>query len=295
MDYTCKNCQKEFSTIKGLGNHRFQKHGIKPQVTYNEYILDGESYKCKCGCGETPKFLSITKGYRDYVKGHHSRIKNNWGHNPEAQKKSKETQRKMYENGDLVIWNKGLTKDDPRVHDYIEKMRNNPERNRKISELKSGTHHSEEAKNKLKKRAKERWSDPKEREKQSHRKMVWLRENDFTIKSSVEEKFNDMLQLLDLKENVNYERQYYVRDIKGFFDFKLFDTNTLIEVDGDFWHCNPKTNPKVIYEHQRKNLEKDEIKNKWCKENNVKLLRFWENDINNNPEWVIKEIKKHVT
>lgn len=288
MDYTCKDCEKEFSTIKGLGNHRFQKHGIKPQVTYNEYILNGESYKCGCGCGETPKFLSITKGYRNYVKGHHQRVKNNWGHNPEALRKSHETQKDMYQNGKLVIWNKGLTKDDPRVHDYIEKMRNNPERNRKISELKSGTHHSEEAKKKLKEAARIRWSDPKEREKQRYNRLEYFKSEKFKEKSQLEYNFEKILDLL----NLEYENQF---PLDGYlFDFKIKNKKILIEVDGDFFHCNPDVHGKPKHDIQENTIKNDKNKNKAVKSSEYHLLRFWENDINNNPEWVIKRLKEEI-
>lgn len=146
---SCKDCNKEFDSLKSLSSHRFQKHGINPKVTYDEYVLNGDSYKCACGCGEETNFLSIIKGYRDYVRGHASRVNNNWGHNPEAIKKSHETQKKMHASGEITIWNKGLTIDDPRVKDNIDKVMSNPNRGKNISKALSGVPKSDEHKKKL--------------------------------------------------------------------------------------------------------------------------------------------------
>ena len=38
----------------------------------------------------------------------------------------------------------------------------------------------------------------------------------------------------------------------------------------------------------------DNFKNNLCLENNIKLLRYWEKDINERPEWVISDLKKHL-
>lgn len=71
----------------------------------------------------------------------------------------------------------------------------------------------------------------------------------------------------------------------------------MIEVDGDFWYCNPKSKSKFSipeYSVQKKNIIKDEIKNKWCLNNDFILLRFWETGINNNPDTVIETLKKYL-
>jgi very-short-patch-repair endonuclease len=62
----------------------------------------------------------------------------------------------------------------------------------------------------------------------------------------------------------------------------------IIEVDGDFWHCNPINFPNADYITQQKNVIRDKEKNEWAQSNGYKLLRFWENDINNN----IKQVKQ---
>jgi very-short-patch-repair endonuclease len=290
--FICKECNKVYETLKGLSSHRFQKHKIKPQDTYDEYVLNGVKPTCNCGCGIVPKFLTITNGYRDYVHGHSSRVNNNWGHNPDAISKSHETQKKMYESGELTIWNKGLTIEDPRVKDNIDKVMSNPNRGKNISKGLTGVPKNDEHKIKLSNASKLRWLNPVEREIQSHKRMLWMSKNNYTVKSKIEDIINVILMSFGLKEDIDYERQSYVRDIKSYYDFKIFKYNTFIEVDGDFWHCNPNTkHNKPIYESQFKNLEKDKIKTNWCKENNYNLIRFWEYDINNNLDNVINTLK----
>lgn len=180
----CKICESEFDTIDSLRRHNSQKHNINAEQTYIDYVLGGVEPTCKCGCGEKPKYLGIDSGYRDYIIGHAARINNNWGHNPEAIKKSHETQKKMYESGELTIWNKGLNMDDERVKDNIEKIMSNPNRGKNISKKLKGIAKSENHKEKIKIAANVRWSDENEREKQSHRLISNLIKNNYRNKKT---------------------------------------------------------------------------------------------------------------
>lgn len=284
-NFKCIECDKEFTTIKGLSNHRFQKHQIRPQTTYNEFILKGDAPKCACGCGEEPTFLSITKGYREFIRGHASRINNNWGHNPQALKKSHETQRKMYESGELEIWNKGLTIDDPRVKSNIDKMLANPERNKKISKGLTGIKRSDEYKEKMSISQKKSWDNEEKRNKQRDNRINYIKNNP-NKESNLESRFKGILDGLGF----NYIFQY---EICGYmFDFYLKDFDIVIEVDGDFWHCNPNTKHKEpIYESQKLTMKNDKKKNDICNKCGIKLIRFWEDDINNNLNDVINTLK----
>lgn len=50
--------------------------------------------------------------------------------------------------------------------------------------------------------------------------------------SKLERYFEDeILKKLD----VEYERQFYAKDIKRYYDFFLTKLNVLIEIDGDYW------------------------------------------------------------
>lgn len=66
---------------------------------------------CGCGCNEKCDWVNGI-GYRKYKRYHHIRVKNPWGHNPEAIRKSAETRRKQYANGEREPWCKGLKKEE---------------------------------------------------------------------------------------------------------------------------------------------------------------------------------------
>lgn len=292
--YKCPECNIGFNKYSSLRKHRARAHKIPSEQTYIQFMLNNIVPTCKCGCGEKPKFLYEERGFCEYKTGHNSRVVNNWGHNPnfkEIKKKSAATQKKMFANGELVAWNKGLTKETSEsIRIGTEKM-NTPERARNLSKALTGVKKSPEHIKNTIKGLKKYWSDPKKREEKSHQRLLWMKENNHTVKSKTEEEFVKMIDIFDIK----YNRQYYVRDIKGYFDFYIKDKNILIEVDGDFWHCNPITKySKPKYTSQRKNLEKDKIKNEWCQKNNIKLLRFWENDIKNNRTQIIEQLIKEL-
>ncbi len=283
----CKECNREFESLDSLRRHSSQKHKINAEQIYIMYQLSGMTPTCKCGCGEPTKFLSIEKGFVDYKLGHAARINNNWGHNPDAIRKSHETQAKMYKSGELIIWNKGLTIEDPRVKDNVDKVMANPNRGNNISKSLTGVLKSDEHKEKLKQSQIKSWSNPIKREKQSIKTIDRLIKNNYrNKKSKLESKFELILNLL----GVEFIYQYRVES--GMFDFFIENKNILIEVDGDFHHSNPNSKHyNLNYPIQIKTMNNDIRKNKIAEDNNIKLLRFWEFDINNKPEEVIIRLR----
>ena len=128
MQHICKICNQELTNPQGLSAHCRLKHKMKAEDVYIEYFLNGIPPTCACGCGSQPKYMGIYEGFRNYIHGHISRVHNNWGHNHEVNKKSHETQKKMHQNGDLTIWNKGLTKEVDERLGYGQKISDNKER-----------------------------------------------------------------------------------------------------------------------------------------------------------------------
>ena len=290
MQHKCEICDKDFDSLWGLSSHNVKKHDVRPQETFIKHNLEGVSPKCKCGCGETPSFLGIKKGFRDFIRGHASRINNNWGHNTDAQKKSKDTQRRLYGSGELVIWNKGLTKDDDKRLDYGEKISNNLERNQKISKSLKGRKRPQHVLDSLDKGMREYWGKEENREKQRKTRSEYLKGYQYNNKTILESRFGELLESI----GVDFTFQH---TICGFnFDYYLPKYDLVIEVDGDFYHCNPIKYPNgPIYETQRNTVKNDNKKNKICESSEgLTLLRFWETDINNKPEWVIEELKKYL-
>jgi very-short-patch-repair endonuclease len=286
----CKECDREFESLDSLRRHRSQKHNINAEQTYIDYVLNGVEPKCKCGCGEKPKYLGIDAGYRDYIRGHAARINNNWGHNPDVIKKSHDTQRKMHSDGTLKMWNDGLTIEDPRVRNNIDKVISNPERGKNISKKLIGVEKSDEHKEAIRIAADLRWSNQEERDKQSERLISRLIKNNYrNKKTKLESDFENILNSL----SVLFKYQHQVSS--AIFDYLIIDKNILIEVDGDFHHCNPNSKHKIPkYPIQIKTVGNDFRKNLIAKDNNYKLLRFWETDINTKPEEVIEKLKNEL-
>lgn len=102
------------------------------------------------------------------------------------------------------------------------------------------------------------------------------------------------------KLEINYTQQFEAKDIGRFYDFHLKDKNNnslriLVEIDGTYWHTDPRVYDKPINPIQKRNKRVDEIKNKWALLHGFCLIRLWEYDIKNNPEKIINELKKHMS
>lgn len=79
-------------------------------------------------------------------------------------------------------------------------------------------------------------------------------------------------------------------------DGQYFPIDMLIEVDGDYFHSNPKFYKKEeLNPMQRHNKFVDNLKDRWAGLKCIPLIRIWENDIRNNPQKVINELLKYVT
>lgn len=117
-----------------------------------------------------------------------------------------------------------------------------------------------------------------------------------------------------------YIYQYEAKDIKRFFDFaltcyddveymyeekdgircvrqdgQLFPLDLLIEVDGSFYHSDPRvvSEDKITPMHKH-NKFVDGLKDQWAALHCIPLLRIWEYDIIHNPKMVEKEIEKYI-
>ena len=142
--YKCKFCDIELNSLDSLRIHSSKKHSMTSQQVYNEYILKGSTPLCKCGCNQEVPFITLQKGYREWIKGHVARVTNNWGHNKIAIDNSSNTRRNQFKNGERQVWNTGLTKEsDIRVANYsksgsISIQNNKHELQRRSSIMKKG-------------------------------------------------------------------------------------------------------------------------------------------------------------
>jgi very-short-patch-repair endonuclease len=288
--FICKICQKECNGINSLRSHSFQKHNISSEQIYINYVLKDLEPKCECGCEKKPPFISINKGFSRFIQSHHNRVvgKNNFHKNPKTHQKAIDTQKKNWKEGKYVGWWEDKSESTiKKIEGIKEKLRSNKDRGKKISEKLKGVPKTEETKHKISISQKKRYEDnPQLKNNLSKRRIKWLKTKLSNKKSKIEIKFENILRLVNLNFEYQYEYQYRL------FDFYLEKYNTIIEVDGDFYHCNPNSkHHEIIYETQKLTKENDRHKDELCKNHNITLIRYWEMDINERPEWVISDLK----
>ena len=111
-------------------------------------------------------------------------------------------------------------------------------------------------------------------------------------KTSIETIMENYLKKLDIKYiyDMQYSTEYKFRP-----DFLLPDYNVVIECHGDYWHANPTIYAYEDLNHiQLINVEKDMFKKEYYESKNLKVLIFWENEIQNEDticERILKECK----
>lgn len=110
-------------------------------------------------------------------------------------------------------------------------------------------------------------------------------------KTSIEKIMEDLLKEM----NLNYKYSFVLKNHQYDFllDFLLIDYKIIIECDGDYWHANPKFYPDPK-DWQIERMKIDREKDRIATENKYKILRFWEDDIKNNIDFVRQTIASHV-
>lgn len=97
------------------------------------------------------------------------------------------------------------------------------------------------------------------------------------------------------KLNLKYTWQFEAKDIGRFFDYYLDEHHLLIEIDGSYFHSDPRLyEDKDLNRMQKRNKRVDEVKNKWALMHGIPLMRIWEKDIRENPELVMKMLKERL-
>jgi len=278
--FKCTDCNIEFKSYKGLQAHNSKTHKIQGVDTHVNFYYNGEWPLCKCGCMEKLNFQGGKFG--DYIRGHAAKI-NGGFYSKEGLEKSAETRREQFASGERTQWNKGISKTEVQMKACIEAAQN-PERRKKISEKLTGKKKSPEHIAKIKADRQKYWSNQENRDAQRVRRSKYMSAHLIKNKTKLEKEFQTILNSL----GVSYIFQYAVNGYN--YDFYIPDKNILIEVDGDWWHCNPKLNIQPVYESQKHTIEHDLIKNKIALDNGYQLLRFWEQDITSNRFEVIANL-----
>jgi very-short-patch-repair endonuclease len=253
----------------------------KVKQTKQEKLLiekySGIKPTCKCGCGQETRYERKLKDFCQWIHGHQAKVKGHFGDPKNIKRVEKiiSTRKQKFESGEY-----------DHVLKAIKENRKDPELGAKISKGAKGI-----AKPKPKNFGVGRIQSEITRQKMSESAIENILKIGKVKRSNLEYKFEGILQTLF----VEFIHSFYIKEVKKIYDFYLPEFNVLIEIDGDFWHCNPNTKYAIPEcKTQELNIENDKIKNKWAFDNNYKLLRFWEYDINNNLSQVIETLKKEL-
>ncbi len=276
----CPYCEERFDTYNGLCKHVFKYKVHGNEITKEQLLVDfkynGVRPTCKCGCGEYTE-ISYAGGahFVDYVRGHHNRVHNNWGHNEKAMLHSAETRRKQYASGERIQWNKGKKWSETFSKEKIEELMSkysDKERNKKISKALKGIPKSKEHAEKCRENGRSEKSITVNRLKMYNA----LTSGKFSLSSKVEKEFiENCIKPL----GVEFNEQHYLKDIHHYCDVYIPSKNTIVEFQGDYWHGNPKKYSRdELSEFQLEKVEKDEILREYCKDNGITLIEVWESD-----------------
>ena len=280
----CPYCDREFKTYNGLTKHMFKYNAHGDGITREKLLADvrygGVRPTCKCGCGSYTD-ISYEGGahFTDYIKGHQSRVHNNWGHNDEAIRKSSETRKRQYAIGSRIIWNKGVSWKDSYSNEKILELRKKiytKDRNKKVSNA-----------------LKVICSTDEHREMMHERMQGLMMNRKFSISSNMESTFIDeAIKPL----GIEFERQHYINDIRQYCDIYIPSKKTIVEFNGDFWHANPLTYDRnsLRYKSQIVKVEKDEKKREYCEQNGISMIEIWERDYKEDKNKIINELREKI-
>ena len=92
-----------------------------------------------------------------------------------------------------------------------------------------------------------------------------------------------------------YETQFKAESIGRYYDFYIKPANLLIEIDGGYWHSDPRLyEGKELTPTQKRNKRVDKDKDKWALTHKIPLIRIWEDDINKTPKQVMDMLKSEI-
>lgn len=287
--HQCKICNKQIkdlATQYGGSNiyytDVFAKHlKVDHDITPEDYFEDiSERPKCACGiCNAKVNLTWKGKGdftWRQYRCGRNDGVKK-WS---EEAKKTRVGKNNPMHN--KKPWNKNKTKD-------------NSASLKIISEKMTGRTISEETKQKQSKAAKKRLIHGHTGHIHSEASKDKMRQSTLYMIKSGKFKQTQTKPHIEMKKiltelDIAFQEEYAIKYWS--FDFYLTDFHVLIEVDGDYYHSNPKYYKKPKTKTQKINAYRDKKKNQFCQDNNHALIRIWEDDIINNREYIECKLKK---
>lgn len=273
---------REICHIYG-GTGKYKKQAFK-QYLQEEHGLSIEDYltkycneirpTCFCGCGKQVKIVS--KGsmveWKKYACGRNPGLLE-WSKSAKDNRKG--ANNPMY---GKPSWNKNLTKE---TSDIMAG----------VAAKKSGQKFSVQHKQRLSESAKKRTKHGHTGHKHTIENKEKIRQNTLQMIKDGKYKQTQTKPHIAVK-NILQELclEFEEEKIISCWSFDFYINGVVIEVQGDYFHSNPKIYPSgPITKTQRLNWYRDIKKREFCQQNNIDVLELWECDILTNPENV-KEI-----
>jgi very-short-patch-repair endonuclease len=290
--HTCKICGCKIKQLsKDLGGSGKYYTEVFVQHLKNSHQMTPEEYfasitdRPRCSCGICGQLVDLTwKGkanfsWRNYKCGRNKGVQE-WSKEAKVARRGKNNP--MH---GKKPWNFGKTK-----NDYPSLMT--------VSDKMTGRNITDETRRRQSESAKKRKTHGHTGCKHSEASKDKMRQA--TLKAIKEGKLKQTrtrphLMLVEILTDlgVAFQEEYVIKYWS--FDFYLTDLHVLIEVDGDYYHSNPKFYPEPKTKTQKINYYRDQKKNEFCQANHHALIRIWEDDIVNNTEKIKCELKKLLT
>lgn len=107
--------------------------------------------------------------------------------------------------------------------------------------------------------------------------------------SKLEERF--AREFLD-KLGVRYQYQFKAEEIGRYYDFRIVPDGPIIELNGSYWHGDPRLyEEKDLNKVQKRAQKVDEYKEKWALAHGIPIYYIWEKDINEKPKSVMDYLR----
>ena len=100
-----------------------------------------------------------------------------------------------------------------------------------------------------------------------------------------------------LEENdIEYEYQFFLASEEGHakpYDFYLPEYNTILEMDGDYWHGGPGC--EEYHDDIEMTRENDKLKNEVARKNDYRIIRIWGSEFKENKDVILKRLEEQVS
>jgi len=271
----CKICKKEYKDIRMLAWHISSIHKDITSLDYSvKYFYNSIRPTCKCNCGEFTRLKSLGK-FVKFKSGHNTRIKDKaFTFNPTLKERQKIYKKRYDKNG---IWN------NPKKHDdyfFHCKWCNN--------EFKTDASHKSKVFCNMKCYAEYKKHNIKNKTLDG---IMFFKGCSRGGSNSNPGRNGTKPELLYKKylekSNIKYEYQKTITLKNSYVsvDFYIPNKNLIVEIDGDYWHCNPKKFNRNYFHTKIKKYaheiwKKDSIRDIELTNLGYNVERIYESDLN---------------